>query len=94
MSATELTGSLDDTGANGEPVYRPKHRSRPRSDLQPGVNAIEIDGTLGSILRALIRAEHCANQGLPGNTSEELRAIIDLMMAQLESAPKRKLAWD
>lgn len=69
---------------------------RPRSmcvnSTMPGVNAIDLDGTLGSILRALIRAEHCATQGLPGNTSEELRAIIDLLMAQLESAPKRPYA--
>ena len=56
--------------------------------------ATELTGSLADTLRALIRAEHCANQGLPGDTSEELRAIIDLMLAQLESAPKRSLAWD
>ena len=54
----------------------------------------ELTGSLADILRALIRAELAANRGLPGNTSEELRAIIDLMMAQLESAPKRMLHWD
>jgi len=95
MSATELTGSLADTlrALIADPLtLRP--RSLCINSTMPGVNSIEIDGTLGSILRALIRAEHCANQGLPGDTSKELRAIIDLMLAQLESAPKRSLAWD
>lgn len=54
----------------------------------------ELTGSLADIMRALIRAELAANRGLPGNTSEELRAIIDLLMAQLESNPKRQLAWD
>ena len=54
----------------------------------------ELTGSLADILRGLIRAELAANRGLPGNTSDELRAIIDLMLAQLESAPKRPLLWD
>ena len=58
------------------------------------VSATELTGSLADILRALIRAELASNRGLPGNTSDELRAIIDLMLAQLESAPKRQLAWD
>jgi hypothetical protein len=56
--------------------------------------ATELTGSLADILRSLIRAELAANRGLPGNTSDELRAIIDLMMAQLETNPKRMLAWD
>ena len=58
------------------------------------MSATELTGSLADLLRALIRAELASNRGLPGNTSDELRAIIDLMMAQLESAPKRQLAWD
>ena len=60
----------------------------------PKMSATELTGSLADLLRALIRAELASNRGLPGNTSDELRAIIDLMMAQLESAPKRMLAWD
>ena len=56
--------------------------------------AQELSGSLADTLRALIRAELAANRGLPGDTSEELRAIIDLLMAQLETAPKRYLLWD
>lgn len=56
--------------------------------------ATELTGSLADTLRALIRAELAADRGLPGNTSEELRAIIDLLMAQLESNPKRQLQWD
>jgi hypothetical protein len=66
--------------------------------MKPGpivyVSATELTGSLADILRALIRAELSANRGLPGNASDELRAIIDLMMAQLETNPKRMLAWD
>jgi hypothetical protein len=54
----------------------------------------ELTGSLADTLRALIRAELAANRGLPGDTSDELRAIIDLMMLQLETAPKRPLLWD
>ena len=56
--------------------------------------ATELTGSLADTLRALIRAELAANRGLPGDTSDELRAIIDLLMAQLETAPKRYLLWD
>mgnify|MGYP001295969023 FL=1 len=58
------------------------------------MSATELTGSLADLLRALIRAELASNRGLPGNTSDELRAIIDLMLAQLETAPKRQLAWD
>jgi hypothetical protein len=58
------------------------------------MSASELSGSLADTLRALIRAELSANRGLPGNTSDEPRAIIDLMMAQLETNPKRMLAWD
>lgn len=58
------------------------------------MKANELTGSLADIMRALIRAELAANRGLPGDASDELRAIIDLMMAQLETAPKRQLAWD
>ena len=58
------------------------------------MSANELSGSLADTLRALIRAELVANRGLPGDTSDELRAIIDLLMAQLETAPKRYLLWD
>jgi hypothetical protein len=58
------------------------------------MSANELSGSLADTLRALIRAELAANRGLPGDTSEELRAIIDLMLLQLETAPKRPLLWD
>ena len=58
------------------------------------MSATELTGSLADLLRALIRAELSANRGLPGATSDELRAVIDLMLAQLESAPNRQLNWD
>ena len=54
----------------------------------------ELTGSLSDTMRALIRTELATNRGLPGETSDELRAIIDLMMAQFETAPKRTLSWD
>jgi hypothetical protein len=64
-----------------------------RRALEP-VTVRELDGTLADVLRSLIRAESAVNGGLPGVASDELRAIIDLLLVQLETAPKRALLWD
>jgi hypothetical protein len=68
--------------------------NEPESLAHTGLTVRELDGTLADHMRSLIRAELAVNRGLPGVASDELRAIIDLMLAQLETAPKRVLLWD